>query len=148
MLKPLSRNDDIGRWAARGAAAFCLCFALFQAALVLGAPLGGMTWGGSSPPVLPPPMRAASAAAAAYLVLAGAAMLVRSGDWGRRLPRAPFRWFNALLALQLALNTLGNLASRSQAERFGMGAASASTFLLCLIAAVFIREKETSGSIT
>ena len=142
MLKPLSRNDDFGRWAARGAAAFCLCFALFQAALVLGAPLGGMTWGGNSPPVLPPP------AAAIYLVLAGAAMLVRSGDWGRRLARAPFRWFNALLALQLALNTLGNLASRSQAERFGMGAASASALFLCLIAAVFIREKETSGSIT
>ena len=148
MLKPLSRNDDFGRWAARGAAAVCFCFALFQAALVLGAPLGGMTWGGSSPPVLPPPMRAASAAAAVYLVLAGAAMLVRSGDWGRRLPRTPFRWFNALLALQLALNTLGNLMSKSQAERFGMGGASASAFLLCLIAAVFIREKETHGSIT
>jgi hypothetical protein len=93
-------------------------------------------------------MRAASAAAAAYLVLAGAAMLVRSGDWGRKLPRAPLRWFNALLALQLALNTMGNLASKSQAERFGMGGASAMGFLLCLIAVVFIGDKETAGSIT
>jgi hypothetical protein len=147
-VKPLSRNDDIGRWAARGAAALCFCFALFQAALVLGAPLGGMSWGGSLPPVLRPPMRAASAAAAAYLASAGAAMLVRSGDWGRKLPRAPFRWFNAFLALQLALNTMGNLASKSQTERFGMGGASAMCFLLCLVALVSSDREETSGSIT
>lgn len=143
----LPKNYEIGHWASRGAAALCAGFAMFQAALVLGAPLGAMSWGGSSP-VLSPPMRAASAAAAVYLLLASAAMLVRSGDWGRALPRAPFRWFNALLALQLALNTLGNLASKSQVERFGMGGASAMGCLLCLIAAVFIGDKETSGSIS
>jgi hypothetical protein len=44
------------------------------------------------------------------------------------------RWFAALLTLQLALNTAGNLASKSALERFGMGAASAVGFGLCLAA--------------
>jgi hypothetical protein len=124
-----------------------MAFALFQVALVLGAPLGAMTWGGSSP-VLSPPMRVASAAAAVYLLLAAAAMLVRSRDWGQSLPQAPFRWFNALLALQLALNTAGNLASKNPAEQFGMGAASAIGFLLCLIAFAFAPDKGVSDSTT
>ena len=56
----LPKNYEIGHWASRGAAALCAGFAMFQAALVLGAPLGATSWGGSSP-VLSPPMRAASA---------------------------------------------------------------------------------------
>jgi hypothetical protein len=125
----------MGRTAARGAAGFCVAFAAFQIALALGAPLGWMAWGGSTA-VLPTGMRLASAGAASYLLLAAAAMLVRSGDWGRSLPRAPFRWFNAFLALQLLLNTAGNLASRDAAERYAMAAASALGFALCLVAAV------------
>ncbi|CAN5153362.1 hypothetical protein BH11PSE2_BH11PSE2_05040 [soil metagenome] len=123
------------RWTARGAAVFCAAFAGFQAALALGAPFGRMTWGGQSD-VLPNNMRAASAGAAAYLLLAGAAMLVRSRDWGRRLPQAPFRWFNVLLTIQLALNTAANLASQTAAEKFGMGSATAIGFGLCLFAAI------------
>jgi hypothetical protein len=57
-----------------------------------------------------------SAAATVYLALAGAAMLVRSGDWGRDLPQAPFRWFNVSLAIQLALNTATNMTSHNAAE--------------------------------
>jgi hypothetical protein len=125
----------MGRAAARGAAGFCVAFAAFQIALALGAPLGWMAWGGSTT-VLPTGMRLASAGAAAYLLLAAAAMLVRSGDWGRSLPRAPFRWFSAFLAAQLLLNTAANLASRSAAERYAMAAASALGFILCLVAAV------------
>ena len=86
------------------------------------------------------PMRAASAGAAVYLLLAGGAMLVRAGDWARNAPRAPFRWFNALLAVQLILNTLGNLASRSLAERYGMGAATVAGAALCGLALVESRQ--------
>jgi hypothetical protein len=128
--------SDLGRirrWGARGAAAFCAAFAGLQLALAAGAPLGEMVWGGSSA-VLPAPMRLASAGAAAYLALAAAALLVRAGDFGRRLPAAPFRWFAGFLTLQLALNTAANLAARSPAERYGMGAASALGALLCLAA--------------
>ena len=42
--------------------------------------------------------------------------------------------FNAFLALQLALNTAANLAAKSSAERYGMGAASAVGCFLCLLA--------------
>jgi hypothetical protein len=131
-----SKSHGYGRWSARGAAGFCVAFAAFQIALVLGAPLGKMTWGGQTA-ILPAGMRLASAGAAAYLILAAAAMLVRSGDWGRGLPQAPFRWFNGFLALQLALNTAANLASADPAERYGMGAASALGFALALVAAIF-----------
>ena len=126
-------NPSFGQWAARGAALFCASFAAFQVALALGAPYGQMVWGGSSA-VLPGNLRAASAGAAIYLVAAGAAMLVRSGDWGRGLLPRLFFGFNAFLALQFGLNTLANLAAKTGAERFGMGAASALGALLCMAA--------------
>jgi hypothetical protein len=126
-------RQAIGRWAARAAAIFCLGFALFQVALALGAPWGEIAWGGSSP-VLPPAMRAASAAAAAYLLGAAVLMLARAGDIGRRWPPRVMFGFNIFLALQLALNTAANLASKSAGEQFGMGAASAAGVVLCLAA--------------
>jgi len=119
--------------AARGAAIFCFAFAAFQAALALGAPLGNLAWGGGQL-VLAPGLRAASAGAALYLTLAGAAMLVRSGDWGRQLPQRPFFWFNVVFAAQLTLNLVGNLASRSPGERYVMGAACAIGAALTIIA--------------
>jgi hypothetical protein len=134
----IENSRSFGQWAARGAAAFCAAFAAFQVALALGAPYGQMVWGGSSA-VLPGNLRAASAGAAVYLLAAGAAMLVRSGDWGRGLPQKLFWGFNAFLALQLALNTLANLAAKTGAERFGMGTASALGCLLC-VAALFGRR--------
>ena len=120
-------------WAARGAAGFCLAFAAFQAALALGAPFGDVAWGGSTP-VLAAPLRWASVAAAVYLLIAAGLMEVRAGDWGRRLPRWLPLAFNIFLALQLALNTLANLAAKSGVERYGMGAASALGCGLCLLA--------------
>jgi hypothetical protein len=121
------------RWAARGAALFCGAFAVFQAALALGAPFGQVVWGGSSA-VLPTPLRWASAGACAYLLLAAAIMEVRAGDWGGDLPRLPFVVFNVILAAQLFLNTAANLAAQTGTERYGMGAASALGCLLCLAA--------------
>lgn len=136
----------IGQFAARAAAAFCLVFAAFQIALALGAPYGEVAWGGSDR-VLPLGLRLASLGAAVYLVLAAGAMLVRSRDLARRWPQTPFRWFNAFLALQLALNTVANLAARSSGERLGMGAASALGCLLC-IAALFLKQTDTPGAAT
>ena len=112
---------------------FCVGFALFQLALALGAPFGQVAWGGSSA-VLPAALRWSSAGACLYLLLAAAIMEVRAGDWGRELPALPFAVFNAILAGQLLLNTLANLASQTQGERVGMGAASAIGCVLCLVA--------------
>jgi hypothetical protein len=128
------------QWAARGAAVFCGAFALFQAALALGAPFGQIAWGGSSA-VLPPSLRWTSAGAAVYLLLAAAIMEVRAGDWGRDLPRLPFVIFNIFLAAQLALNTFANLAAQSEGERFGMGAASAVGCVLCVWALKPVRRR-------
>jgi hypothetical protein len=136
----VEERSRFGQIGARGAAAFCVAFAMFQIALAAGAPWGEMTWGGSTA-VLSIGMRAASATAAVYLALAAAAMLVRSGDWGRGLPQAPFRWFNGFLAAQLALNTGANLASHNAAERYGMGAASALGFLLCVCALLAVMDR-------
>lgn len=137
-------SPALGRAAARGAALFCLAFAAFQVALALGAPYGKVAWGGASPPVLPDNLRAASAGAVVYLLLAAAAMLVRAGDLGARLPQRPFWWVNLVLAIQLALNTLANLAAQSDAERYGMGAASAVGCLLCL-GALSVRSRPAAG---
>jgi hypothetical protein len=124
-------QSPISRWSARGAALFCAGFALFQAALALGAPFGETVWGGSSA-VLPARQRWASAGACLYLLFAAAIMEVRAGDWGRDLPRAPFVVFNVILAAQLALNTAANLAAQTGTERCGMGAASAVGCVLSL----------------
>jgi hypothetical protein len=110
---------------------FCFAFAVFQAALATGAPYGRIAWGGSSD-VLPAGLRAASAGACAYLLVVGAMMLGRAGDWGRSWPRWPFLSANILLAVQMALNTAANLAAKTGAERFGMGAATLLGCLLCV----------------
>jgi hypothetical protein len=128
------------QWAARGAAAFCVAFAVFQAALALGAPFGQIAWGGSSA-VLPASLRWTSLGAAVYLLVAAAIMEVRAGDWGRALPRLPFLIFNIFLAAQLALNTLANLATQTTGERYGMGAASAVGCVLSLWALKPVRKR-------
>lgn len=134
MRRPFSQ------WAARGAAAFCVAFAVFQAALALGAPFGQIAWGGSSA-VLPASLRWTSLGAAVYLLVAAAIMEVRAGDWGRALPRLPFLIFNIFLAAQLALNTLANLATQTTGERYGMGAASAVGCVLSLWALKPVRKR-------
>jgi len=109
-------------------------FAVFQVGLVLGAPFSEMAWGGGSSAVLSQSLRIASGFAAFYLAGAAAVMLVRSEDIGRTLPPVPFRWINGLLMVQMALNTVGNLASSIPLERFGMGSASFVGFSLCAMA--------------
>jgi hypothetical protein len=138
---PPSPPSPVGRWSSRGAALLLAAFAVFQIALALGAPLGAATWGGSSA-VLSPTLRAASFGAAIYLVLATLVMLVRAGDLRPRLPTRVFWWINLVLAGQLALNTLANLASTNTFERFGMGAASALGCGLCSLA--LLRAGKTS----
>lgn len=134
-------RPSFSQWAARGAAAFCGAFALFQLALALGAPFGQIAWGGSSA-VLPATLRWTSAGAAVYLLVAAAIMEVRAGDLGRDLPRAPFLIFNIFLAAQLALNTLANLATQTAGERYGMGAASAVGCVLSLWALKPARRRD------
>lgn len=130
-----ARHVAVGgvRAAARGAAAIYLGFAGMQVALAAGAPLGEHVWGGGQDRVLPTGMRLVAGGAA--LLLAGMAYVVvrRSGPARRQA-----RWLTAAtwgVAGYMALNTLGNLASTSNVERFVFGPATAVAAVLTAIVA-------------
>lgn len=127
------------RVAAAGAAGICLAFAGLQVGLAAGAPLGEHVWGGTQERVLPTGMRVAAGGAA--LVLTGMAAVVarRAGLIGRPAVRlAPVTWG---IAGYLALNTLGNVASSSDVERFVFGPATAVASVLTAFVAVRTRRR-------
>ena len=123
--------------AAIGASAILLGFAGFQVALAAGAPLGEHVWGGSQERVLPTGMRAAAGGAAIALTAAAgvvarrASLADRPAGW---LP--PATW---AIAGYLALNTVGNLASSSEVERWLFGPATAIASTLTVIVALRTR---------
>lgn len=105
--------------------------ALLQVLLAAGAPLGRLAWGGEHR-VLPAKLRLGSVAAVPLLVLAAWAILARVDLVlpGTDVAVVPVgTWiFGGLFVL----NTLGNLASKSQVERIVM------TPLTLILAACFI----------
>jgi hypothetical protein len=113
------------------AAVLFLAMAAFQASLALGVPLGAHVLGGRYPGVLPSRLRAFSAIAAAILVGGALVILARAGaiGWpvGATGVLAPAAW--AITAF-LALNTLGNLASKSRLERTVFAAVTAALAVL------------------
>ena len=116
---------------AAAAAALLAGVATYQAAAAAGAPFGRHVWGGRYEAVLPPRMRAASGTAA--VVLAAMAVVVLTASGRLRPPllgRRAARRATGVLAGYFALNTAGNLASKSVAERVGMGAVTAALTVL------------------
>jgi hypothetical protein len=111
--------------------------AAFQASLALGAPLGAHVLGGGHQGVLPNRLRAFSAIAAAILVAGALVILARAGaiGWpdGATGLLAPAAW---AIAAFLALNTLGNLASKSRLERTVFAAVTAALAGLCTFVAL------------
>jgi len=105
--------------------------ALLQVLLAAGAPLGRLAWGGEHR-ILPAKLRLGSVAAIPLLVLAAWAILARVDLVlpGTDVAIVPVgTWiFGGLFVL----NTLGNLASKSQVERIVM------TPLALILAACFI----------
>ena len=111
------------RIAALGAAGVCLTFAGLQVALAAGAPIGEHFWGGSQDRVLPTGMRFASVGATLVLVGMASTVARRAGLIGR-----PARWLRPAtwtIASYLALNTVGNVASTSNIERYVFGTSTA-----------------------
>ena len=108
--------------------------ALFQVALALGAPFARFAWGGRSD-VLPPVLRQASAIAVLYLSLGAYLVPVRAGVWSSPLPPKVVRLSSWALVFQLAISTVGNLASASPWERAVMTPISVSLALCCFIVA-------------
>ena len=123
---------------AAGAAVLLVVGSAFQLALAVGAPWGVAAYGGraSGPDGrLPGRFRVASAATA--VGLAGAAwVLLGAGDLvPAPLSDAHTRAVLWVLVVLFALNTVGNLAARHPAERWGAGAVTASLTVLCALAA-------------
>ncbi|MBL8680433.1 MAG: hypothetical protein JNK05_14745 [Myxococcales bacterium] len=95
----------------RGVAGLLLVVALFQCALVLGAPWGALAWGGAHRGALPLGLRAASAVS---LIVYAALMGVALRPW--LLGRAR-RGVCSIVAALFALGALANAVSRSPVER-------------------------------
>lgn len=117
------------RHAGVGAALLLTGVAGFQTALAFGAPWGANVYGGrvATPDgTLPAGYRAASAAAVPLLGAAAWGVAGPAGvvDHGRARPVALARatWG---IAAYLAVNTVGNLASTSTIERWGLGTVTA-----------------------
>lgn len=127
------RSARAGGAAALGVAAICTSFAGLQIALAAGAPLGEHVWGGSQPRVLPDGMRVVAGGAA--VVLLGMATVVgrRAGLIGRSA-----RWLSPAtwtIAGYFAVNTVGNVASTSDVERYLFGPATAVAAVLTAVVA-------------
>jgi hypothetical protein len=126
------------RTAAVGACGILLGFAGLQVALATGAPLGEHVWGGTQDRQLPNTMRVASGAAAVVLTSAAWVVARRGGVIER-----PGRWLTPAtwgIAGYLALNTLGNVASTSNVERFAFGPATAAASALTAFVAYRTRR--------
>ena len=111
--------------------------ALFQLALVLGAPWGDYAYGGRAQTVngrLVPRYRTMSAAAVPILAIAVWIVLARSG-----VISGGDGWVNVggwFVFGYLLLNTLGNLAAKTDVERYVMGAITATAAVATLFVAV------------
>jgi hypothetical protein len=123
--------QDLTFLAAIVATTLFAAMAAFQATLAAGAPLGAHVLGGRYPGALPPRLRAFSGFAAvillgfALVMLARAGVIIWPGIAGFLVPTA---W---AIAGFLALNTLGNLASKSSFERTVLAATTAVLAVLC-----------------
>ena len=123
------------RSAAMAAAAGFLAMAAYQAAIALGAPLGGASWGGAYDGQLPIGLRIASGAAVGVYVLAALIVLGRGGFQGVPLPYGVLRWGTWALVGLMFVGMLMNLASSSGWERFGLGPVTLILGVLCLFVA-------------
>lgn len=126
-------------YAAAGACGILLGFAGLQVALAAGAPLGAHVWGGTQDRQLPAGMRVASGGAAVALV-GGAWVVGRRGG----LVDRPAGWLSPAtwgIAGYLALNTVGNVASTSNIERYAFGPATAVGSALTALVAYRTRHR-------
>lgn len=116
-----------------------LLVGLFQLALALGAPMGEYAWGGRNAGKLPGKFRAASLLSAGLLVAIAGHYASLIG-WLPSMLDAHGRAFSlwALTAFT-ALSTLGNWASKSEAEKKMFLPVSASMLLANILILVFYR---------
>jgi hypothetical protein len=101
--------------------------------MAAGAPLGHVAWGcRAGARVLPAPLRVASVAAVLVLGVASWTVLARAGLVGATGDEPLVRGLIWAFAVLFALNTFGNIASRSELERRLMTPATL-VLVLCFI---------------
>ena len=126
------------------AAALLAGVALFQVALVLGAPWGEYTQGGSTAGSLPAGQRAVAAVSAVLLVVMAGALLARVGVGPMSaLPRgviAVLAWFTVVYSVA---GVVLNLATPSAKERMLWAPATALIAVLALVAVIGTRGTRT-----
>ena len=113
-------------------AAVSFGIAFFQILLLLGLPLAEYSWGGKYKGVLPKKMRIISLPTSLILMFFGFVFLIHTKEIyiGFNLPTYIFVWIFTIL---MAINTLGNLASKSKKERIVMSPLTIVSFLSCVI---------------
>lgn len=119
---------DLDEMAAWGAAGLLMANAVFQLALAAGVPWGHAAYGGRAALEdgrLPGPYRAISLVTVLVMGLFAGVVLAAGGVIGAATPGGLTTWVCRAAAVLFALNTLGNLASKSRIERWVMGGATA-----------------------
>ena len=128
--------------AARAAAVLMAAVAVFQVALVFGAPWGAYTQGGGTDGALGASGRVLAAVSCVLLLVMAAAILARVGEGP--FARAPGRvvtalaWFTTIYA---ALAVVLNLVTSSTSERVVFAPTSTLIFVLVVIALVGSRRR-------
>ena len=121
--------------AAVAATVVLLLLMVFQCLLVLGLPFGRAAWGGNHR-VLPRQHRWGSAAAVPILGVAAWTVLARADLLAPGPEVATVRFSVWFFAAYFALNTVGNLASKSSVERNTMTPLSTLLVLCFLVVAL------------
>lgn len=110
--------------------------ALFQIALVFGAPLGEYAFGGQRPGKLPVGFRAASAVSALILLAIAGHYLAQLGIFSPLLDTTGNAVVNWVLAGFAALSALANNLTRSEKEKRLWGGTTIAMLLAAVIVAV------------
>ena len=105
--------------------------ALFQLAIVLGAPLGPAAWGVEQTGQLPTNLRLGSAFATAFWTLAALTVLPRGGLARSLIPSRAAKLGTRVLVAVLAIGTLANIASSSNWERYGWAPLTLALTVVC-----------------
>ncbi|ETI68381.1 hypothetical protein [Neobacillus vireti] len=110
--------------------------AIFQVLLFLGFPLAEYSWGGKYQGVLPKKMRMMSLTSALLLLFFGFIFLLYSKILTVSF-YLPTNILVIIITIFMGLNTLGNLASKSNKEKLIMTPLAGITFLSCLLVVIF-----------
>jgi hypothetical protein len=124
---------NIPEWLAVAAVVVLALLMIFQLLLAAGLPLGRAAWGGQHR-VLPANLRLGSLAAVVILGAAAWAILARVDLLPPGADSLVVRVVTWVFAAYLALNTVGNLASKSPVERGVMTPVSA-FLVVCFVVA-------------